>query len=183
MRPLILFSGGMDSALCAEMSLREGHHPLLVCFNYGQSNLVEIIHARALAASMGLNLHEHRLPEMKKPNGVVYEGRNLALISAAIPVACHHNCDEIIIGCNKSDYDDFPDCRPEFVDSLNQVVSVAEYPVQVRAPLIDKTKSEVVEFCRRLDVDISKTWSCYTPDRGNECGSCLACRVKSGAMR
>ena len=172
MKSLILFSGGIDSAVCAYGA----DNPLLVCFDYGQVHYIEIRYAEALSKRLGLKLIVEQLPKILKPDGLVYSGRNLLFISAAIPIAIAHGASEIIIGCNKSDSKNFPDCRPEFIDAVNNVIDAGGYGVSVRAPLIDSSKRLIVKESIRLGIDLAETWSCYYPIDSKPCGECLACQ-------
>ena len=172
MKSLILFSGGIDSAVCAYGA----DNPLLVCFDYGQAHYIEIRYAEAIAKRLELNLIIEQLPKVSKPDGLVYSGRNLLLISAAIPIAVAHGVSEIIIGCNKSDADNFPDCRPEFVRAVNEVLEAGDYGVVVKAPLIKMEKKQVIELAGEVGLNLAETWSCYNPQDSKPCGECLACQ-------
>ena len=187
---IVLFSGGLDSALCAEMEIRKGNRPRLVSFNYGQSNLIELEYAEQLATGMNLPHETHKLPRIHGKIGDVYPGRNLILISAAMPIACSNNTKRIIIGCNLTDYNEFPDCRIRFIDRLNGICEQAKYPFIIDAPLINLTKKEVVEKAIAYGVNLGKTWSCYQPKKiatetwshWGECGKCGACMVRRNAI-
>ncbi|MEM1013756.1 MAG: 7-cyano-7-deazaguanine synthase, partial [Planctomycetota bacterium] len=51
--------------------------------------------------------------------------------------------------------------------------------IEVRTPLIELTKADIVTLGTRLGVDYSQTVTCYdpTPD-GLACGACDACRLR-----
>lgn len=172
MKSLILFSGGIDSAVCAYGA----DNPLLVCFDYGQAHYIEIRYAEAIAKRLELNLIIEQLPKISKPDGLVYSGRNLLLISAAIPIAVEHGANEIIIGCNKSDAENFPDCQPTFIDWVNVAIKAGGYGVAVRAPLIKMEKGQVIELADEVGLNLAETWSCYNPIDSKPCGECLACQ-------
>jgi len=48
----------------------------------------------------------------------------------------------------------------------------------VHAPLIDLTKSEIIQLGMRLGVDYAITHSCYDPVGGAACGRCDACALR-----
>jgi 7-cyano-7-deazaguanine synthase len=54
--------------------------------------------------------------------------------------------------------------------------------IEIRAPLIDLPKKEIVRMAVELGVDPAETVTCYQPDaQGRACGACDACRIrKSG---
>ncbi|MDB4396000.1 7-cyano-7-deazaguanine synthase [bacterium] len=55
------------------------------------------------------------------------------------------------------------DGSPEFVDSMNALVSLnRENKITIEAPLLTMSKEAIVEEGVRLKVDFSKTWTCYS---------------------
>jgi 7-cyano-7-deazaguanine synthase len=113
MRVLVLLSGGLDSAFML-------HHLSSDCgceavsFDYGQPHLVEIDRAKRLAAEWGVPHRVVQLPPMPKVDDVIFAGRNLALVSVAVSIAAAEGFGAVAIGCNRSDWNRFPDCRPQF---------------------------------------------------------------------
>jgi 7-cyano-7-deazaguanine synthase len=94
----------------------------------------------------------------------------------------------IVIGTNKTDSLDYPDCQPEvyriFGDLLRHSLKMCKVlgkSVNVEAPLVALTKQEVVALGHRLGVPLHLTWSCY---QGGEraCGRCDACRIRYHAF-
>lgn len=66
----------------------------------------------------------------------------------------------------------YPDCRKEYITALSLASQLGTYNnVEVKAPFVDMTKTEVVKLGLDLMVDFSKTWSCY---KGEE-RPCLSC--------
>ena len=53
--------------------------------------------------------------------------------------------------------------------------------INIEAPLIDKTKREIILMGAELDVDYSNTWTCY---EGQElaCGQCGSCNERLEAF-
>jgi len=51
--------------------------------------------------------------------------------------------------------------------------------LQIHTPLIEMTKSEIIQAGTALGVDYSITHSCYDPiSKGNPCGRCDACQLR-----
>jgi 7-cyano-7-deazaguanine synthase len=51
--------------------------------------------------------------------------------------------------------------------------------LKIHAPLMQLSKSEIVQLGGRLGVDFAMTHSCYDPDtRGRSCGLCDSCRLR-----
>lgn len=92
---------------------------------------------------------------------------------------------DIFIGVNAVDYSGYPDCRPIFIEAFTQLANVATQAgstnpaFTIHAPLIDKSKSDIIEWGLRLGVDYSQTLSCYDPSpAGEACGACDSCILR-----
>ncbi len=86
---------------------------------------------------------------------------------------------------NVLDYSGYPDCRPEFYESMARTLDLGsklwtEYgvPMSVETPIIDMTKAEIVALANRLGAPLEHTWSCY---RGGDvpCGACDSCILRA----
>jgi len=90
----------------------------------------------------------------------------------------------VYLGVNALDYSGYPDCRPEFVASFQRTAALAlkrgieGHPVEIRTPLIDLTKAEIVRLGLAHRAPLELSWSCYRP--GPEpCGRCDACALRA----
>jgi 7-cyano-7-deazaguanine synthase len=114
--------------------------------------------------------------------------RNTIFLSYALALSEVVSAPEIFIGVNALDYSGYPDCRPEFIAAFERMANLAtragvesrnEPAVQIRTPLIDLSKREIIELGLRLGVDYSMTTSCYDPaTTGEACGTCDACQLR-----
>jgi 7-cyano-7-deazaguanine synthase len=85
------------------------------------------------------------------------------------------------------DYSGYPDCRPDYIQAMQQVFDLGTkqgrqgQPIQIVAPLINLKKTEIIELGNQLGVPWEKTWSCYA---GGElaCGVCDSCRLRLAAF-
>jgi 7-cyano-7-deazaguanine synthase len=110
--------------------------------------------------------------------------RNLIFLSVAAGVAEVRQADAIYIGVNALDYSGYPDCRPEFIESFAATAALAlkrgveGRPLELRTPLIDLTKAQIVKLGVSVGAPIELSWSCY---RGDErpCGRCDACVLRA----
>jgi 7-cyano-7-deazaguanine synthase len=71
----------------------------------------------------------------------------------------------------------YPDHRPEFVQACNLLLTYsmpADRAVQVEAPVMDLSRSEIVKLAHQLDVPLDQTWSCYADNKA-PCQRCLGC--------
>ena len=110
--------------------------------------------------------------------------RNLIFLSLAMGIAEARDADAVYIGVNALDYSGYPDCRPEFIRAFAATAALAlkrgveGRPVDVRMPLVDRTKAQIVRLGLDLGAPLHFTWSCY---RGGErpCGTCDSCVLRA----
>ena len=112
--------------------------------------------------------------------------RNTILLGIALGYAETVGAFDIFIGANSLDYAGYPDCRPAFLDAFAALANLATKAgvegkgrFQVHAPLIRLTKAEIIREGLRLNVDFSRTVTCYDADQhGHACGRCDACQLR-----
>ena len=99
------------------------------------------------------------------------------------------DADAIYVGVNAVDYSGYPDCRPEYIQAFQTMANLATKrtvegeSVEIRTPLIDLSKAEIVELGTKLGVDFSQTVSCYSADEsGAACGECDACSLRQAGF-
>jgi 7-cyano-7-deazaguanine synthase len=112
--------------------------------------------------------------------------RNTVLLGLALGYAEVVVAFDIFIGANAIDYSGYPDCRPEFLAQFERLANLATKVAvegrgafHIHAPLLQKTKAEIIREGIRLGVDYALTLSCYDPDaQGRACGRCDSCRLR-----
>jgi 7-cyano-7-deazaguanine synthase len=112
--------------------------------------------------------------------------RNTILLGLALGYAETVEAFDIFMGANILDYSGYPDCRPEFLQAFEKLANLATKAAvegrgtfRIHAPLVQKTKAEIIREGLRLGVDYSLTLSCYDPDeQGKACGHCDSCRLR-----
>lgn len=136
-----------------------------------------------------------KIPERNKlnePKSVIpstyVPARNIIFLSFALSYAEAIGAGVIFIGANAIDYSGYPDCRPEFFSAFQQVIKTGtktgsniQHPassIQINAPLVNKTKKEIVKLAKRLGVPLGLTWSCYKGGR-KPCGACDSCMLRA----
>jgi 7-cyano-7-deazaguanine synthase len=176
-------------------------------FDYGQRHRVELERAAAVAERYGadhlvvgldasawggsaLTDESIEVPD-PEPDGagagipVTYvPARNLIFLSVAMGVAEARDLDAVSIGVNALDYSGYPDCRPEFIESFASTAALAlkrgveGHPIEIRTPLLELSKADIVRLGVSLDAPLDLTWSCY---RGDvlPCGACDACALRA----
>ena len=140
----------------------------------------------ALTADMDVP-KDRDLDEMNSEIPITYvPARNTIFLSYALALAEVERAFNIFIGVNALDYSGYPDCRPEYIEAFQKMGRLATKSgikeieqLQIHTPLIEMTKSEIIQAGTALGVDYSITHSCYDPiSKGNPCGRCDACQLR-----
>ena len=111
--------------------------------------------------------------------------RNTIFLSLALSWAESLGAVDIFIGVNALDYSGYPDCRPEYIRAFEEMASLATRAgvegkkFTIHTPLMDMTKSQIIQKGIDLGVDYSLTSSCYDPSSdGLACGLCESCLIR-----
>jgi 7-cyano-7-deazaguanine synthase len=124
---------------------------------------------------------------MAKDIPVTYvPARNTIFLSFALAWAEVLESDDIFIGVNALDYSGYPDCRPEYITSYEQMANLAtkagvegKQKLRIHTPLIQMTKAQIIRKGLELNVDFRLTHSCYDPSAtGEACGKCDSCLLR-----
>lgn len=199
-----LLSGGMDSAVASAWAKEQGHELIALSVDYGQRTRAELDAAADIATWLEVKEHVILNVDLRAVGGsaltadievpteptdgipVTYvPARNTLLLALALGLAESRDAGAIVIGANSIDYSGYPDCRPEFLESFARVIEtgtkagVEGHAPRILAPLIELSKSAIVELGARLGVPFERTRSCYNPDpEGRACGQCESCRLR-----
>jgi 7-cyano-7-deazaguanine synthase len=111
--------------------------------------------------------------------------RNSIFLSLALGYAESIGARRIYIGANVVDYSGYPDCRPEFLRAfetaarLGTKAGVEGQDVEICAPLLQKSKAEIIRLGMALKAPLHLTHSCYDPaPDGTACGQCDSCQIR-----
>ncbi|HUK05567.1 MAG TPA: 7-cyano-7-deazaguanine synthase QueC [Burkholderiales bacterium] len=205
-----MLSGGLDSATTLAWAKREGYECWCLSVDYGQRHAVELDAARRIARTLGaaghrvINMDLAQIggsaltdPSIAVPTGGVRPGipvtyvpaRNTILLALALGFAEVIGAQHIFVGANAVDYSGYPDCRPEFLAAFQALANLATKAgvegrkFEVKGPLVDLSKAQIVKLALELGVDPALTVSCYQPDaQGRACGACDACRIRKAGF-
>ena len=120
--------------------------------------------------------------ESENMKSTVVPNRNLSMLSVAIGLAESQKMDCVVFGAHGGDHAIYPDCREEFVKSLDKTSQLATFrKIKVSAPFIGMTKANIASMGHNLHVPYELTYSCY---EGGEvhCGLCPTCGERREAF-
>lgn len=195
---LLVYSGGLDSTVMLYKYAAESRADAAVGINYGQRHIKELEMARWNCSKLNIPFFDVDLSSISgifgdsslmsksssMPEGsynetgmkaTVVPNRNMIMIAVAAARAISLGCDSVAYAAHGGDHAIYPDCRPDFVKALAEVLKICDYsPIRLEAPFLNFSKADIVLEGARLGVDFSKTWSCY---KGGDihCGKCGTC--------
>ena len=203
---MVLFSGGQDSSTCIYWALKEFSSVEAVFFHYGQRHEIEYESVKFIAEKENILLHELHVPAFKEIGGTAMienidiitgendipntfvPGRNIVFLTLAASLAYKRAVSDIVIGVNDADYSGYPDCRMDFISSMQDSLSKGlDQPIMIHAPLQSMSKAEIWALSDRLGVMkqiIKHSHTCYIGDHstlhpwGYGCGKCPACILR-----
>lgn len=199
-----LVSGGMDSCVTAAIAKRENTLVAFLHVSYGQLTEAREREAFRLIAShynayrsldvsieylakiggssltdASMAVTEADLESKEIPTSYV-PFRNANMLSIATSWAEVLGATSIYIGAVAEDSSGYPDCRPEFYAAFQQTIDTGTKPdtrIEIRTPIIDLTKAEIVMKGVELDAPLHLTWSCYRSE-DLACGTCDSCALR-----
>ncbi len=206
---ICLVSGGMDSCVTAAIARAENDELAFLHVSYGQRTeqreresfealadhydvkLRLVVSLEQLARIGGSSLTDQSMPVTAAnisahgiPSSYV-PFRNAHLMAAAVSWGEVIGARSIYIGAVAEDSSGYPDCRPEFYEAFQQVIDVGTKPetrIEVRTPVINLRKSEIVRKGLELGAPLQLTWSCYQASE-RACGNCDSCALRLRAFR
>ncbi|MFZ0180769.1 MAG: 7-cyano-7-deazaguanine synthase QueC [Candidatus Dormiibacterota bacterium] len=201
-RVVAIVSGGLDSTTMAYSLRAQGYSLVAISFDYGQRHRKELTFAEQVAADLDapwtlIDLHAAGVTTLLTgsaltddtvtiPDGhyadesmkiTVVPNRNAIMLSIACALAVTREAGAVAFGAHTGDHFIYPDCRPEFVRAFEAMVNVAVEglaSIEILAPFLSMTKTDIVRLGAELRVPFERTWSCY---KGGalHCGMCGTC--------
>lgn len=205
---IVVFSGGQDSTTCLIQALTQYEHVHCITFDYGQRHNQEIEVAKKVAIELGATSHKvmdvgllnelavssltrdnipvsHELQENGLPNSFV-PGRNILFLTLAGIYAYQLGAESVITGVCETDFSGYPDCRDEFVKSINQsLVLGMDRKLRIDTPLMWLNKAEtwaLADKYGKLDYVRNQTLTCYNGVIGDGCGDCPSCDLRKNGL-
>ena len=209
-KAIILLSGGLDSSTVLAIAKAEGYECYAMTINYQQRHNSELKAARNIAnffkvkdfkivdidlswlKSSALTNKDINIPESSS-NGIpvtYVPARNTIMMTLALAWAETIKSQNIFIGVNAVDYSGYPDCRPKYIESFQNMANLATKTavegdkIKIHAPLIKMTKAEIIHEAIKNKVDYKMTVSCYqATENGLACGKCDSCRLRKEGFK
>ena len=199
---ICIISGGMDSALAAQIAKNDGYDIVALHFNYGQrtqnrelesfKKIAKDLEAKETQivdldffSQIGVNALTDSSIEV--PTDGIKPGvpityvpfRNGIFLSIAAAVAQKYSAEALYIGVVEEDSSGYPDCRESFIKSINTAINLGlnDNDIEIKTPLIHLSKADIVKKSLELGVRLEHTWSCYK-NEDKACGVCDSCRLR-----
>ncbi|ELA9339386.1 7-cyano-7-deazaguanine synthase QueC [Vibrio parahaemolyticus] len=207
-KAVVVFSGGQDSTTCLVQALKEFDEVHAITFDYGQRHKLEIEVAQKIAKDLDVKAHKvmdvgllnelaissltrddipvsHELQENGLPNSFV-PGRNILFLTLAGIYAYQIGADTVITGVCETDFSGYPDCRDDFVKSMNTaLVKGMDRALTIKTPLMWLNKAEtwaLADQYNALQLVRENTLTCYNGIIGDGCGDCPSCDLRKAGL-
>ncbi len=186
----------------------EGYALYALTIRYGQVHAREVAASREVARDLGVIRHieldvdlagfggsalvgDGAIPKQRELDGAdipatYVPARNTIFLSLAMGWAEVLGAEAIVLGVNALDYSGYPDCRPEYLAAFERLAALATKegvegrPLRVLAPLLHRSKADIIRRGLELGLRYELTLSCYDPGPdGTPCGGCDSCRLRA----
>jgi len=200
---VIAVSGGLDSCVTAAIA-KQDFELAFAHFNYGQrtekrelrafnevtdffnvaKNLViDISHLSQVGGSSltdkKIDVSPADLSSKEIPTSYV-PFRNANILAACVSWAEALNATAVFIGAVQEDSSGYPDCRVDFFSAFEKMVRLGTKPstnLEIKTPIINLTKKEIIKLGVELKAPLHLTWSCYK-NEDKACGVCDSCALR-----
>lgn len=202
-KAIVPVSGGIDSSVILAYARTQHEQVFPITFDYKQRHIKEINCAQLQAGKdykvidisffrdiANTSALTNSNVDVAKTKDVLGDAqvtanyvpfRNQLMLSIACAYAEANNADTVYHGAALIDSQaGYWDGSEEFVNSFNHLIALnRKNKINVVAPLINKTKREIISQGLSLGVNFNDTWTCYE-GKDIACGYCTACssRIK-----
>jgi len=211
-KAISVLSGGLDSTVStAYYSDKYEIHAITFNYGQ-RSARMEIESSKAICEKLGIEHTVIELPWLKKlgksaltsdisvpefkvdeldNKEICYEaarcvwvpGRNVVFTAIATSFAEAENAEKIIAGWDLEEAVTFPDNSKEFLNAFNSVLKIGTLEcVQIEAPVIDMSKTEIVKLGTEINAPLDLSYSCYIGEE-EPCCVCESCIRRMRAFK
>lgn len=198
---IIPVSGGLDSTMILDWVVSEGHEVHAVSFNYGQRHydremacamkscknickshkVINLDFFKQIVDTSSLLNKDIEVAKTRDvlgdPQTVNYvPNRNMMMLSICTAYAESIGASKVYHGSALVDSQSgFWDGSSEFLNAINKVNALnRRNRVEIVAPLITKSKADIILKGVQLGTNFKNTWTCYEGKK-LACGECTAC--------
>lgn len=166
-RVCVLLSGGIDSSACVGYYLSRSYVVSALFIDYGQPDAdKEASAAAAVSKHYAIELRTLTLAGYEPPDGYV-QGRNAVFLSLAL-MRTTFACGLIALGIHSGT--PYVDCTSRFCSMMQDVCDLyTGGQVQISAPFMDWTKSEIWDYAREHGVPLDVTHTSNPDDLIVQC--------------
>ena len=126
-KAVVLFSGGQDSTTCLYWAKKNFYEVQAIGFSYGQRHVVELDQAQKIADFAQVRFD-------------------------VISIAAARNIFNLVGGMCETDYSGYPDCRRNFIDSMETSLSLGiQQQIKIHTPLMLLNKAQTWKLAKDLD--------------------------------
>ena len=200
---VIAVSGGLDSCVTAAIA-KQDFKLAFAHFNYGQRTekrelkafndladyftvdkklIIDISHLSEIGGSSltdkKLEVSPADLSSKEIPTSYV-PFRNANILAACVSWAEVLKAKAVFIGAVEEDSSGYPDCRADFFSAFEKMVQLGTKPstsLEIKTPIINRTKEEIIKLGIELNAPLHLTWSCYKSEE-KACGVCDSCALR-----
>jgi len=200
---VIAVSGGLDSCVTAAIAKQEfelafahfnyrqrtekrelkAFNNLADFFNVDKKLIVDISHLSEIGGSSltdkKIEVSPADLLSKEIPNSYV-PFRNANILAACVSWAEVLKAKAVFIGAVQEDSSGYPDCRADFFSAFEKMVQLGTKPstcLEIKTPIINLTKKEIIKLGMELKAPFHLTWSCYKSE-DKACGVCDSCALR-----
>ena len=197
-RALVVFSGGQDSTTCLFWAKAHFEEVWALSFTYGQKHVHEVDLARQIAKDANVHFDcmdasfisqlatscsltdtsivmDSEKPAAGPPPTPSCQAATFFFLSIAAVYAHERGIRHLVTGVSQTDFSGYPDCRDNFIRSLNVTLNEAmdmQYVIHTPLMWIDKCQTwALADRLGVLQLIREKTLTCYNGIQGDGCGA------------
>ncbi len=206
-----VLSGGLDCTVATSIYAEKYDLTAITFNYGQQSFDEELYHAKKICEKLGMKHEVIDLPWLKKisnssltndedipeisdddldnydvaintAKSVWVPARNTVFCSIALAYAESIKAEIIIVGWDYEEAITFPDNSKEYLEAFNETIKYGSFDnIEIKAPLIDMNKKEIVEKGFEVNAPVELSYSCYTGEHVH-CGCCESCKRRRRAF-